>query len=325
MDAEELVRKYREKCSKSYENFEPQSHKEMFHFTSFDNLKEILSSKSLLHTKTDELNDSLEIKYSLQYLSDIMDKVGFNSSNDLLKKMIERYFEGIDIYVSCFSKKVDDLNLWRLYGDSGLGVSIGFSQNLLFQNEANMQIQNIPILSNIIYGEEYFKERISKLAKRALTIINSLPFKCSSYQDELKLDLIKSLSFAVIMNTLNTKHKHFSIEEEIRSILLQGRYAWCSYSSNGWYFEESEFIPINKKKVVASYANDEFYKKDDVFESRKLKSPKFEISALRSIKLGPAHNIVKSTINLEALLTSNGFDKNNIKITQFESPYVHIE
>ncbi|CAM3007407.1 Protein of uncharacterised function (DUF2971) [Legionella steigerwaltii] len=283
MEAEELVSQYKEKCFKSYENFEPQSHREMFHFTSFDNLKKILSSKSLLHTKSNELNDSLEIKYSLQYLSDILDKVGFDSSNDFLKQMIERYFEGIEIYVTCFSKKVDDLNLWRLYGDNGLGVSLGFSQNLPFQNETNMKIPNIPILTHVIYGEEVFKKKISKLAKRALTIINSQPFKSSSHQEEFKLELVKSLSLAVIMNTLNTKHKHFSIEEEIRSILLQGKYAWCSYNSNGWYFDESEFITI----------------------------------ALRSITLGPAHNKVRSTINLEALLASNGFDSNNIEIKQF--------
>lgn len=111
MDAEQLVRKYREKCSNSYESFKPQAHKEMFHFTSFENLGKILSSKSLLHTKSDELNDSLEIKYSLEYLSDISDKVGLNSRKDFLKKMIESYFKDIEIYLCCFSRKVDDLTL----------------------------------------------------------------------------------------------------------------------------------------------------------------------------------------------------------------------
>ncbi len=249
MDAEQLVSQYREKCSISYESFSPQAHKEIFHFTSFENLGKILSSKSLLHTKSDELNDSLEIKYALECLSDISDKVGLNSHKDFLKKMIESYFKDIEIYLCCFSRKVDDLTLWRLYGDKGLGVSIGFKQNLPFENEINMKTPNIPILAPVIYGDEVFKKRICTLAKRALTIINSQPFKSITSKEKLYLELLSSLSLAIIMSALCTKHKHFSIEEEIRSMLYQGRYAWCSYKSTGWYFDESQFIPTNIPKI----------------------------------------------------------------------------
>ncbi len=324
MDAKGLVSQYREKCFKSFDNFEPKSHRPMYHYTSFENLEKILSSKLLLHTKSNELNDSLETQYALQYLSEILHKAGFKNSN-FLKEMIERYFKNIEIYVSCFSETVDDLSLWRLYADKGLGVSIGFSQNLPFDNETNLKTQNIPILSKVIYGEACFKKKILNLARRASVILDSQPYKSSDNQEELQLELVKGLSLAVIMNTLNTKHKQFSIEQEIRSIMLQGRLAWCSYNTSGWYFDESDFIPIKKKKFVGTYAKNKFDVKGEEFESKKLKSPKLEISALRSITLGSTHNKEKSTYILQELLKSNGFDINSVKIEQFDSPYIHIE
>jgi hypothetical protein len=325
MDAKGLVSQYREKCFNSFDNFELKSHRQMYHFTSFENLEKILSSKLLLHTKSNELNDSLEIKYALQYLSEILHEAGFKSSNNSLKEMIERYFENIEIYIYCFSETVDDLSLWRLYADKGLGVSIGFSQNLPFDNETNLKTQNIPILSKVIYGEACFKKKMLNLARRASVILDSQPFKLSDNQEELHLELVKGLSLAVIMNTFNTKHKHFSVEQEIRSIMLQGKLAWCSYNTSGWYFDESDFIPIKKKKFVATYAKNKFDVKGEEFESKKLKSPKFEISALRSITLGSTHNKAKSTCILQDLLKRNGFDINSVKIEQFASPYIHIE
>lgn len=86
MDAKGLVSQYREKCFNSFDNFEPKSHRQMYHFTSFENLEKILNSKLLLHTKSNELNDSLEIKYALQYLPEILHEAGFKSSNNFLKE-----------------------------------------------------------------------------------------------------------------------------------------------------------------------------------------------------------------------------------------------
>ena len=51
-----------------------------------------------------------------------------------------------------------------------------------------------------------------------------------------------------------------------------------------------------RKKFIPTYTKNKFEIKCEEFESNKLKSPKFETGALRSITLGPAHNKAKALL-----------------------------
>lgn len=127
------------------------SNKLIYHYTSTRSLFKILDSEQLRLFSIAGLNDRGELSLA----------------NDLLKGKKTIPYSGVNLkqarrrfIISC-SEKSDHLNSWRLYGDDGKGVSIGFKM----EHDRNMKIKNFA-LGRIIYDDklvEYFKKLIDDI------------------------------------------------------------------------------------------------------------------------------------------------------------------
>jgi hypothetical protein len=94
--------------------FEYSQHEEFYHYTSFQTLFAILNSNSIQMSAISGMNDKSEMIFPDELL-------GINTALDSKKiEAMNRRF------IMCFTDQRDHLNQWRLYGDNGAGVAIGF-------------------------------------------------------------------------------------------------------------------------------------------------------------------------------------------------------
>ena len=84
-----------------------------YHYTSFNSIFQILKSRKIQLSPLIGLNDRYEVDLVNQ-------KMGIDSGH-LMKTL-----NGNMYYIMSFSKKNDELNQWRLYGDDGEGVMLEF-------------------------------------------------------------------------------------------------------------------------------------------------------------------------------------------------------
>jgi len=106
----------------------------VYHYTSFEALKNIVSSRSIWATESKFLNDQSEIKYAihltLDHLKGIYERTSSREIKEtisLLSKLTDRFF------VSSFCSGGDILSQWRGYCKAGNGYSIGFSVHKMKQ------------------------------------------------------------------------------------------------------------------------------------------------------------------------------------------------
>ncbi|MBN2711164.1 MAG: DUF2971 domain-containing protein [Planctomycetes bacterium] len=105
----------------------------LWHYTSELNLMAIIKNMELWACNLRKMNDPAEIKVGQDvvkkaikelYTEDIADK-----AISFLDKLITN--SEVSFFCSSFSREGDDLNQWRLYGDNGRGVCIGFHKHKL--------------------------------------------------------------------------------------------------------------------------------------------------------------------------------------------------
>lgn len=87
-----------------------------YHYTSFDAIFEIIKSGRIQLSSIVGLNDKYEPNLVNQ-------KMGVNSGHLITTLNANLHF------IMSFSKRADDLNQWRLYGDDGEGVMLEFNLN----------------------------------------------------------------------------------------------------------------------------------------------------------------------------------------------------
>lgn len=106
--------------------------KQFFKYMSFNTYIEMLRSRKMRLNSIMSMNDSSESFYLGDYLCKAYDderrKVLHPKSQDFLndglrKKKVLEYKNNL---IGCFSEKKDDALMWRLYGDGGKGVCMGF-------------------------------------------------------------------------------------------------------------------------------------------------------------------------------------------------------
>lgn len=90
----------------------------LYHYCSMDSMHKILESNVLRAGNYKFMNDKGEGTYLSKFLS----KVAEFDDNDFT--LFDRYLA--NVFITSFSEKFDDLYQWKLYGDDGSGVAIGF-------------------------------------------------------------------------------------------------------------------------------------------------------------------------------------------------------
>lgn len=88
-------------------------------YTSLDTALKILVSGKMRMMSVTAMNDKLEIGYLYGKLSD--EDAAYLDNKTIFHNARQRY-------ITSFTNKIDDLTMWRLYGDDGKGVCLVFSE-----------------------------------------------------------------------------------------------------------------------------------------------------------------------------------------------------
>ena len=173
----------------------------IWHYTSLDGLKGILSSRSLWMTNAQYMNDVTELIYGAKIVLQELQRNARAFFGDVnYSKLIVNY----ETYVACFCRRKNLLSQWARYARNGAGVSIGFRLSELQK-----------IFSDYIFvSVEY-----SDMEQRNLfnTYLMHFCGLLSKHTDaNVRAAAICRLSHIVVAAC---KHPDFSEEQEIRLII----------------------------------------------------------------------------------------------------------
>lgn len=111
----------------------------LYHYTTVDGLKGILTSRSLWASKTRYLNDAVEFNHgtdiALARVRELRDDVTKSKrAKDAavhLRRVLDEESSFSGVFVTCLCTSSDMLSQWRAYGNRGCGVSIGLRREAL--------------------------------------------------------------------------------------------------------------------------------------------------------------------------------------------------
>lgn len=142
----------------------------VYHYCSLDTFLKIIQNKSIRLSDIGKSNDYTERIYMENKIHEELVK---NIKKEFPAEVVESILkieemcrhsmnETRVLYAMCFSEEKDLLSQWRGYADDGMGVSIGFSKNIL--ERTNEQEYGL-VFKRICYNEEeqeqFVKEQVN--------------------------------------------------------------------------------------------------------------------------------------------------------------------
>lgn len=130
----------------------------IYHYTSFDvfksifeNVDETNKTLSFLASNCAFMNDPTEIKEGIHFTIEMLNDFGgarWKRMNEVIGVTVDRVYDtmlrmstkvasGVPYAIS-FSKNKDNINMWKMYGDSGRGISLGFNKDMLQEIEGRL-------------------------------------------------------------------------------------------------------------------------------------------------------------------------------------------
>lgn len=156
------------------EVLEVKSEDTLWHYTTGDSLLSIVESGKLYATQVSCLNDSTEIRYGSKLLRDAYLEIQTKGSlppeeTHLLETLIKGLVDEPTApshapsqwFVTCFTKRKDDLSQWRAYSGGENGYAIGFIAGGFFNRQNSLVVR-------VNYGEEKHKQVAANVAGATL-------------------------------------------------------------------------------------------------------------------------------------------------------------
>jgi hypothetical protein len=195
----------------------------LYHYTTGDGLKSILTEQELWATDVNYMNDSSELKYGTDMFASALRHKCRSCSPEtqkLLETALDRMnFLSNEFYAACFCEARDALNQWRVYGGRGGGYALGLDPSLL----AHAVVRNslpLTLLGQVLYDGQAQEQRIQ-------TILNAL---CSHYETEVQTNptetlfgsAVVALQVSITLFRVLVKDPVFSEEKEWRIVVWAG-------------------------------------------------------------------------------------------------------
>lgn len=184
----------------------------IYHYTSIENVCNIISSEIFYSTNVMFQNDTSEMQEAYELLENIFGKKFYNNKN-VKNAFLEKYKfykkTGFPIYTISFSTKSDDLNQWRIYGNDGKGCRIGILTSDITKKFIPLRINSKPIgnkkikvdFENCYYDDDIKRKKIEKILQAnkinldtTKRVISLAPFfKNEVYKPECEYRLVFNL------------------------------------------------------------------------------------------------------------------------------------
>ena len=191
----------------------------LFHYTTVDGLKGILTSRSLWASKTRYLNDAVEFNHGTDIALSCIRKLRDDPSKSKrakdaaikLRRVLDDESNFSGVFVACLCTSGDMLSQWRGYGNRGCGVSIGFHRNAL------ASLHGVT-MNAVCYSREHQEKIVYGYAD---SIIMKYCELCGDGDDPRpEIDAAMKVAFTKGISALASflKHPDFHEEHEVRLV-----------------------------------------------------------------------------------------------------------
>ena len=204
----------------------------LYHYTSFSTLNEILSNNSLRASDLKYLNDKNEFTIWFKAFDNVFkemkqkdDYLSFAPFLDSIKDEIDSY-KKYCTYVTCFSHERDLLSQWEMYGDKCKGIAIGFDEEDLIQmmfkyNKVPTKNGEEIIFPGLLQGDvEYNFELVCKDAMNMTkSLVKSFLESKAKIEDYISKESeyhFKDSCMRIFMRLQDAKDASFYAEKEFR-------------------------------------------------------------------------------------------------------------
>ena len=201
-------------------------------YTTFDTLVSILKSGKMRMNSIVSMNDKTE--------TDFLDEL-LRSYKEEYEQDYDKYLFADKEFITSFTTRIDDLDMWRFYGDNGRGVC------MVFERDTNKD-------------DGLYKINYIDPAKEELTKVDKLMDTLKENDIKFRLNLLQKYRHFL-------KHADFNTEDEYRLLVKKGKPdGWFVNSDNGILTPYLEFelrktgkpedgdYPFKLKKVIVGAA-----------------------------------------------------------------------
>ena len=256
----------------NFTNYLPTKYKNtVYHYTSINNWSNILLQEdcaneiTLYASQIDCLNDYMENQLASSLYYETIEELCDNGTLTLeAKKMLEKVkpssfvpmkskniesYQDCNIYVSCFSKKDDLLNMWKYYSKGSIyeaisiGVNDGFEDSISGIKEP-FKAMVLPVVYSKATQKKYIEHFTRDFAK-----------KCGRFIEESDQDVVDTFfgDALLLWNTL-FKAEGFKEEQEVRVIVFMPK---ANTSEAVRYRTSNQYIiPYIKLKINKEYVSE---------------------------------------------------------------------
>ncbi len=182
----------------------------LYHYTSSDGLRGILRSRQIWASHARCLNDTSEIDYPYELLSQTLERLDDDAKSDLVQRFLSELAILMStlptVFVASFTKRGDRLGQWRMYAPEG--YSLGF-QSFLPSSVLFLEIE---------YSRERQERRLEERVRRLadlLAWIDGLGLPAADRESSLEICL-KFAPHAIWVSLLGFKDPNFDDEREWR-------------------------------------------------------------------------------------------------------------
>lgn len=277
--------------------------KNIYHYTDFNALYNILDKRSIYFTSIEEQNDPLEIHYGLRVIKKIMSNkcknwIKIKNIIDKTEKF-ETHYNINNIFIFATSTENDDYAQWIKYSNNGAGVTIRFDrQELLSLMEEKVNANSIVLNYPIQYYHNDQNISINKI----------------SNFEEIIAEMLDSLyDSSLVYNTANIRKDYYNLMLILASMIKDKFHI----TEKEWRFA-IVFNPIDESDQNKIILKNNSLKMIRDFNFEKLLDNENSEHIIKGITLGPKHtNNTSMFINTYKLIKKhyNDFSHENIKFS----------
>lgn len=279
--------------------------KMLWHYTAFEGLYGILSSRKIRLSHPAYLSDPSELQYGQELTQGLLRGIR-NSASASMGALLDSYQAYGDResrrppFVASFCDKEDELSLWRSYGDDGMGVALGFLISELRDGIAHQVEQmEMPVtisLYRVLYGRDELNRIVNAICGFVAEILKEQEQVAPAATNRVEwmqqlLDVLLSFFHPFL------KHECYRSEAENRLVL----------HGNDVKYRDIGFTP--RRGYLKPHI--------DV----KIEGSSFPQFPLHTIRVGPAANNHQASESIRLLLKHSELDHYQIVVEQSMIPY----
>jgi len=212
---QELNSKFEQIISDSYYR---QSPSVLYHYTSWESAKSILSTKKFRFSAYDCTNDPAELESANEIIRTVANNVrqAFKDPIDMFIKHFEilKASKVIKIYLGCFSDQKNTDSQWMKYADQGKGLCLGI--NVLQEAPPEHDGVNCGLV-RVEYSEEPLRKQVDVGFR---TICQALSQSRLKNDEQAQKDALNAISRIAGFAAIGAKKPQWSAEKERRQVAI---------------------------------------------------------------------------------------------------------